>query len=56
MVERRMELTRRYHRKHKLRKLKKRLAAAKDGRDREHILQKIHRLSPWWAVANPSNA
>jgi hypothetical protein len=48
MVERRMELKRRYHRKHKLKKLKSKLAAAKDGREREHILRKIHLLSPWW--------
>ncbi|MBV9124219.1 MAG: hypothetical protein JO112_12750 [Planctomycetes bacterium] len=48
MVERRTELKRRYHRKQKLTKLKARLAAAKDSRDREHILRKIHLLSPWW--------
>ena len=48
MVERRIELNRRYHRKHKMAKLKARLAAAKDSREREQILQKIHRLSPWW--------
>jgi hypothetical protein len=48
MVERRMELKRRYHRKHKVRKLKARLAAAKDNREREQILRKIHVLSPWW--------
>ena len=48
MVERRIELNRRYHRKHKLRKLKAKLAAAKDGRDREALLKKIRALSPWW--------
>ncbi len=48
MVERRIELNRRYHRKKKLRKLKTRLAAAKDGRERENVLRKIHILSPWW--------
>ncbi len=48
MVERRRELRRRYHRKSKMRKLKARLAAAKDGRDRDNILRKIHLLSPEW--------
>jgi hypothetical protein len=48
MVERRSELNRRYHRKQKLRKLKSRLARAKDGRDKENILRKIHVLSPFW--------
>jgi hypothetical protein len=48
MVERRIELNRRYHRKKKLAKLKARLAAAKDNREREQILTKIHALSPWW--------
>ena len=46
MVERRSELTRRYHRKKKLRKLKAKLAAAKDGRERDHVLKKIRLLSP----------
>ena len=48
MVERRTELKRRRHRKEKMRKLKTRLAAAKDGRERENFLHKIHILSPWW--------
>ena len=51
MVERRIELNRRYHRKKKLKKLKAKLAAAtakKDAREREKILGKIHLLSPWW--------
>jgi hypothetical protein len=48
MVERRTELNRRYHRKKKLAKLKARLAAAKDGREKEAILKKIHAISPWW--------
>jgi hypothetical protein len=48
MVERRMELKRRRHRREKMRKLKTKLAAAKDGRDRETLLHKIHVLSPWW--------
>lgn len=48
MVERKSELKRRYHRKHKMAKLKARLAAAKDHRDKDAILRKIHILSPWW--------
>jgi hypothetical protein len=48
MVERRKELDQRYQRKKKLSKLKARLATAKDGREREAVLKKIHRISPWW--------
>jgi hypothetical protein len=48
MVERRMELKRRQHRRKKMLKLKAKLAAAKDARDRDAILKKIHVLSPWW--------
>ena len=48
MVERRKELDRRYHRKQKLQKLKSRLARARDGRERDTLLRKIHILSPWW--------
>jgi hypothetical protein len=48
MVERKSELKRRQHRRKKLFKLKARLAAAKDGREKDLILQKIHHLSPWW--------
>lgn len=48
MVERRIELNRRYHRKKKLAKLKAKLAAAKSSHDKEMILKKIHVLSPWW--------
>ncbi|MFM7150120.1 MAG: DUF6800 family protein [Gemmataceae bacterium] len=49
MVERRKELDARYHRKKKMKKLKARLAAAKDSRERDNVLKKIHRISPWWA-------
>jgi hypothetical protein len=48
MVERRIELDRRYRRTKKMAKLKRKLVAAKDGKDRETILKKIHILSPWW--------
>ena len=54
MVERRTELNRRYHRKKKLAKLKARLAAAKDSREKEAILKKIHVISPWWQEPAPS--
>lgn len=53
MVERRMELTRRYHRKKKMAKLKAKLSAAKTPQDREAILRKIHILSPWWQEPAP---
>jgi hypothetical protein len=43
-----MELKRRYHRKKKMARLKAKLAATKDLRERENILRKIHLLSPWW--------
>ena len=48
MVERKSELKRRQHRKKKMRKLKGRLTAAKDPRERDELLNKIHVLSPWW--------
>jgi hypothetical protein len=56
MVERRIELNRRYHRKNKLRKLKARLATAKEGREKENVLRKIHLLSPWWTLEKPAKA
>ena len=49
MVERKMELKRRYHRKKKLAKLKAKLATAKEGREKDNLLRKIHILSPWWS-------
>ena len=48
MVERRKELDQRYKRKKKMGKLKRKLAAAKDGRERDTLLQKIKKISPWW--------
>jgi hypothetical protein len=48
MVERRIELNRRYQRKKKLAKLKAKLAVAKDGREKEAVLRKIHVISPFW--------
>jgi hypothetical protein len=54
MVERRKELDQRYSRKKKMAKLKKKLAAAKDGKERETVLLKIKKLSPWWTEAKPA--
>jgi hypothetical protein len=51
MIERQSELRRRYHRKEKMRKLKAKLQAA-TGADRDKILYKIHRLSPFWTEAS----
>jgi hypothetical protein len=47
MVERRIELDRRYRRKAKLKKLKAKLESA-TGAERDKILFKIRRLSPFW--------
>lgn len=51
MVERRIELDRRFMRKDKMRKLKKKLETAA-GEAREKILYKIKRLSPFWTEAS----
>jgi hypothetical protein len=56
MVERRIELDRRYSRKKKMRKLKGKLAAAKDHRVKEELLRKIHLLSPEWKEPAPAQA
>lgn len=47
MVERRIELDRRYSRKKKMKKLKAKLETA-TGEAREKILYKIKRQSPLW--------
>lgn len=52
MVERRQELDFRYTRKKKMKKLKAKLATP--GSDREKILAKIKRLSPFWTEAGAS--
>ena len=36
------------HRKKKLAKLKKKLATAKEGRDKDAVLKKIYVVSPFW--------
>ena len=48
MVERKIELRRRRARAKKMDKLKGKLALAKDGKDKDSLLAKIHRISPWW--------
>ena len=50
MVEKKIELRRRRARGKKMSKLKAKLAAAKDGKDKDAVLAKIHRISPWWQV------
>ncbi len=54
MVERKIELRRRRARKKKLLKLRAKLAAAKDARDKDQVLLKIHRISPWWQEPVPA--
>lgn len=51
MVERRIELDRRYHRKKKMGKLKERLLRAKSTSERDTIIAKILKISPWWNEA-----
>jgi len=48
MVERKMELRRRRKRGEKMLKFKAKLAGAKSAHDKELILKKIHRISPFW--------
>ena len=56
MVERRTELDRRFQRKKKMRKLKTKLSAAKNPGERDTLLKKIHRISPWWLEPKPAPA
>ncbi len=51
MVERQTELRRRRSRTAKMTKLKAKLAAAKTPGEKDTILKKIHRISPWWEQA-----
>ena len=48
MVERKSELKRTRTRRKKLTKLKARLAKAKNNSERDVVLKKIHRISPFW--------
>jgi hypothetical protein len=54
MVERQIELRRKRARRKKMLKLKDRLAKAKTGGDRDIVLKKIHRISPWWVQPKPA--
>ena len=51
MIERQIELGRRYHRKKKMHKLKAKLATA-TGEERDAVLAKIRHLSPMWTEAS----
>lgn len=51
MVEKQTELRRTRSRRKKLAKLKGKLAKAKTSGDREQVLKKIHRVSPFWKEA-----
>ena len=55
MVERRIELDRRYTRKKKLKKLKAKLESA-TGAERDKVLYKIRRLSPFWTEPAPADS
>lgn len=46
-VERDRELRRRKNRRCKLRKLRARLAETRDPQERERLLNKMYRISPW---------
>ena len=50
MVERKMELRRQRSRRKKMLKLKANLAKAKTNNDKDQVLKKIHRISPWWVA------
>jgi hypothetical protein len=54
MVERQIELRRNRTRRKKLTKLKARLAKAKTSGDKEQVLKKIHRISPFWQAPKPA--
>lgn len=51
MVEKKIELRRTRSRRKKLTKLKGKLAKAKTNGDRDQVLKKIHRISPFWKEA-----
>ena len=56
MVERRIELNRKYRRKRKMAKLKAKLATVRDGSKKTEILRKINAISPWWIEPKPVKA
>ena len=55
MVERKMELRRRRSRRKKMFKLKAKFATAKEGREKDAVLQKIRRISPSWKEPKPTS-
>ena len=54
MVERTIELKRRKKRREKMTQLKAKLAKAKNPHERDLVMQKIHRISPWWTEPQPT--
>jgi hypothetical protein len=59
MVEKKSELRRKRSRQQKMAKLKDKLGKAKTNTERDGVLKKIHRISPWWkepAPAKPAGA
>ena len=56
MSEKQIELRRQRARRKKLFKLKDRLAKAKNNGERETVLKKIHRISPFWVVPKTAAA
>lgn len=56
MVEKKIELRRTRARRKKLTKLKGMLAKAKTSGDKDQVLKKIHRISPFWKEAKPAAA
>ena len=54
MVEKKAELRRKRSRQKKLLKLKGKLEKAKNNTEKDGVLKKIHRISPWWKEAVPT--
>ncbi len=52
-TEREREIRRRRHRKAKLKKLRKRLAEARTLEEREYIIERIRRVSPFAPIEMP---
>ena len=53
MVEKKAELRRKRSRQKKLLKLKEKLAKTKNNTEKDGVLKKIHRISPWWKEPIP---
>ena len=56
MVERKSELRRQRSRRKKMLKLKSRLAKAKSNSEKDQIVKKIQRISPFWTESKPATA